>query len=48
MNDCCCLSVILSLDEGDYPEYLQIVYLCHYKYKRSFEPFMCLDQTKNS
>ena len=27
----CCLIVVLSLDEGDYPEHLQIVYLCHNK-----------------
>ena len=49
MNDCCCLSVLLSPDEGDYPENLQIV--CVYviiNNKRSFEPFMRLDQNKNS
>ena len=27
----CCLSVVLSLDEGDYPENMQIVCLCHNK-----------------
>ena len=25
------LSVVLSLDEGDYPQNLQIVHLCHNK-----------------
>ena len=27
----CCLSVVLSLDEGDYPENVKIVCLCHNK-----------------
>ena len=37
----CCLSVVLQLEKGDYPENLQVVF-CPSKY-RSFEPFVCLD-----
>ena len=38
----CCLSVVLQLDKGDYPDHLQTV--CVIINKRSFEPFMCLKQ----
>ena len=37
----CCLSVVLQLDKGDYPENLQVV-TCPNK-QHSFEPFTCLD-----
>ena len=37
----CCLSVVLHLDKGDYPEISHVVF-CPNK-QRSFEPFMCLD-----
>ena len=37
----CCLSVVLWLDEGDFPENLHTVCLC--LHKRSFEPFCVLD-----
>ena len=37
----CCLSVVLYLDKGDYPENSHVVF-CPDKL-RSFEPFMCLD-----
>ena len=38
----CCLSVVLQLDKGHYPENLQVVF-CPNK-QHSFEPFTCLDQ----
>ena len=40
----CCVSVVLWLDKGDYPDNLQVVF-CPDK-SRSFESFMCLDLTK--
>ena len=37
----CCLSVVLQLEKGDYPENSHVVF-CPNK-RRSFEPFVCLD-----
>ena len=37
-----CLSVILRLDEGDFPEYLQIVCPCHNKYALLILNLLCV------
>ena len=41
----CCLSVVLSLDKGDYLENMQVVF-CPNK-QHSFKPFMCSDLIQN-
>ena len=45
LTDNCCLSVVLLLDKGDYPENSHAVFCNKY---RSFEPFMCLDLVKEA
>ena len=42
----CCLSVVLQLDKGDYPEHSHVVF-CPDK-QRSLEPCMCLDLGKRT
>ena len=39
----CCLSVLLWLDNGDFPENMHILCVRVKINKRSFEPFLCLD-----
>ena len=43
---CCCSSVVLWLDEGDFPEDLHFAYLCHNKNAFLYVCFLtllCLD-----